>query len=138
MKFEIYFNNQGTCSMCSTNIILNILKIHADGRTQTTGNEKKMARRIKKKSLRTKQQAALCNLVQTLLPGVTLIYLHKLPFDFTFDKKSVIAVQLVKLTTLAIYMMQNAIQPFFSFQLNTSLELFIQIQISLESCQLLS
>ena len=126
--------------MCSTYIILlqYILKIHADGHTQTAGNGKKMARRILKKRLRTKQQEALCNLVQTLLPRVTLIYLHKLPFDFTFDKKSVIAVQLVKLTALAIYMMQNAIQPFFSFQHNTSLEPFIQIQISLESCQLLS
>ena len=34
--------------MCSTNIILNILKIHADGHTQTAGNGKKMARRIQK------------------------------------------------------------------------------------------
>ena len=87
--------------------------------------EKKLAGKMKKKSLiRTKQRKALCNLVQTLLPRVIFIYLHKLPFDFTFDKKSVIAVQLVKLTTLAIYMMQNAIQPFFSFQHKTSLEPF--------------
>ena len=86
--------------------------------------EKKWQEELKKSSLRTKQQEALCNLVQTLLPCVTLIYLHKLPFDFTLDKKSVIAVQLVKLTTLAIYMVQNAIQPFFSFQHKTSLEPF--------------
>lgn len=80
--------------------------------------EKKWQEELKKLSLRTKQQEALCSLVQTLLPGVTLIYLHKLPFDFTFDKKSVIAVQLVKLTMLAINMMQNAIRPLF-FQLST-------------------
>ena len=34
--------------MCSTNIILNILKIH-DGHTRTAGNGKKLARRILKK-----------------------------------------------------------------------------------------
>ena len=125
--------------MCSTYTILYILKIHADGHTQTAGNGKKIGRKTEKKSLiRTKQRKALCNLVQTLLPRVIFIYLHKLPFDFTFDKKSVIAVQLVKLTTLAIYMKQNAIQPFFSVQHNTPLEPFMQIQISLESCQLLS
>ena len=34
--------------MCSTYTILYILKIHADGHTQTAGNGKKMARRIQK------------------------------------------------------------------------------------------
>ena len=43
------------------------------------------------------------------------LFTHKLPFDFTFDKKSVIAVRLVKLTMLAIYMMQNAIHHFSAF-----------------------
>ena len=41
--------------MCSTYIILYILKIHADGHTQTAGNGKKMARRIQK--LRPKNKA---------------------------------------------------------------------------------
>lgn len=65
------------------NIILHILNVHADGHTQTAGNGKKLARRIEKAKPKNKTTRSTLRLCSN-----TLICLHKLPFDFTFDKKS--------------------------------------------------